>query len=390
MSVQSEIERIQNNVANTYNVLEEAGADMPQSRNTNNLAETAASIKAVLYGKTQSLTEAQKSQARQNIGVLEPLIGSTSNITPSQVSEALLEGRDVVLSYTDKTYGVIHFSGFMEVPALGVVVSSGVLYYYGAKYFELYGDKSDGTWSFSYDSLATIADIPSAPVRGVDYWTEADQESIVQQVIAALGTPVFGRVDAENNIILTGELADGTYTLKYEGADGSQTEIGEIVVGAVQIINQIPISTDGSGNIYGEDYNGDGVNDGYKVDTRVSGGNEQGASGVTTTGYIPANEGDIFYFKNMTLLKSSSNKYACRFSMFDVLGSSNQNNVEGADVAGQSTHAEYFTYDASGNVTSFRVPTGWFKGSGTTVQYIRIGAGYIGADSIVSRNIPIE
>ena len=66
------------------------------------------------------------------------------------------------------------------------------------------------------------------PVRGTDYWTEADQESIVQQVIAALGTPVFGRVDADNNIILTGELAEGSYTLKYEDAEGNVTEVGTI------------------------------------------------------------------------------------------------------------------------------------------------------------------
>lgn len=66
------------------------------------------------------------------------------------------------------------------------------------------------------------------PQREIDYWTPADQESIVQQVIAALGTPVFGRVDADNNIILTGELADGTYTVKYEDAEGNVTTIGTI------------------------------------------------------------------------------------------------------------------------------------------------------------------
>ena len=69
------------------------------------------------------------------------------------------------------------------------------------------------------------------PIAGVDYNTPADQEAIVQQVILALGTPVFGTVDANNNIILTGELADGTYTIKYEDAEGNQTEIGTIEVG---------------------------------------------------------------------------------------------------------------------------------------------------------------
>ena len=67
MSIQSEIDRIAQNLANTYSVLEGAGAEMPQTRNSNNLSDTAASIKAVLYAE-QNLTEAQKAQARENIG----------------------------------------------------------------------------------------------------------------------------------------------------------------------------------------------------------------------------------------------------------------------------------------------------------------------------------
>ena len=133
------------------------------------------------------------------------------------------------------------------------------------------------------------------PVRGVDYWTEADQESIVQQVITALGTPVFGRVDEDNNIILTGELADGAYTFKYENAKGEQTEIGSISF--AKFINQIPISTDTDGSIF------NGV--GYKLDSRI---NSSGAlvnnntlgtpKAAFATGFIPVKEGDVIRFKN--------------------------------------------------------------------------------------------
>ena len=70
MSVQSQIDRIEQNVDSTYDVLEQAGATMPQTRNSNNLAETAASISAVLYNKAQSLTAAQKAQARANLSVV--------------------------------------------------------------------------------------------------------------------------------------------------------------------------------------------------------------------------------------------------------------------------------------------------------------------------------
>lgn len=46
MSVQTQIDRILRNVSDTYSALEEAGADMPAVRNTNNLAGTVASIRA--------------------------------------------------------------------------------------------------------------------------------------------------------------------------------------------------------------------------------------------------------------------------------------------------------------------------------------------------------
>lgn len=47
MSVQSQIDRIEQNVANTYAVLAALGADMPTEQNSDNLARTAGSVKAV-------------------------------------------------------------------------------------------------------------------------------------------------------------------------------------------------------------------------------------------------------------------------------------------------------------------------------------------------------
>jgi hypothetical protein len=128
----------------------------------------------------------------------------------------------------------------------------------------------------------------NTPVRGVDYWTAADQEAIVQQVIAALGTPVFGRVDGANNIILTGELADGTYTLKYEDGEGNVTEIGTAKIGS-SYINQITISTDTDGSVY----NGKGWIENKRINSSgaVSDVGSYGYTGVT--GFIPIADGDI-------------------------------------------------------------------------------------------------
>lgn len=44
---------------------------------------------------------------------------------------------------------------------------------------------------------------------------------------------VFGYVDENNNVVLTGNLADGTYSVKYEMDDGSTVDIGDLVLGEV-------------------------------------------------------------------------------------------------------------------------------------------------------------
>lgn len=67
MSVKSAIDRIKQNIANVYAVLTALGADLPDEQNSDNLATTAGTAKVLLYIK-QVLTDAQKGQARENIG----------------------------------------------------------------------------------------------------------------------------------------------------------------------------------------------------------------------------------------------------------------------------------------------------------------------------------
>ena len=91
MSIQSEIDRIEQAVSDTYDVLEAEGAAMPEARTVGNLAATAADIKAVLYGKEQNLTDAEKQQARENIGVAgSGFSGSYNDLTdvPSEFPPA--------------------------------------------------------------------------------------------------------------------------------------------------------------------------------------------------------------------------------------------------------------------------------------------------------------
>ena len=109
MSVQTEINRISQNVANTYAVLEAMGCEMPSEQNSDNLAPTAGTSKVVRYD-AQTLTEAQKTQARKNIGVptqTSQLTNDSNFVTKNEIpneTDVLEMGfvkEDDAKSYTD-------------------------------------------------------------------------------------------------------------------------------------------------------------------------------------------------------------------------------------------------------------------------------------------------
>lgn len=220
--------------------------------------------------------------------------------------------------------------------------------------------------------LSVDEDFIHTPVKGQDYWTPADQESVVQQVIATLGTPVFGRVEADNKIILTANgLPDGTYELWFEDEDGAQSEICELTKGNTgpAYKNWIPISTDESGAIF----NGKG----YKENARYSssGGSVTDATGCYVSGYIPAVAGDVIRIANIRMNKNDAASNVCHIITFSGLGT-------GANTSDSNAITSAFSpvWDSDGNLKQFTIPSSW----GT--QYIRINTAYIGADSILTVN----
>ena len=75
--------------------------------------------------------------------------------------------------------------------------------------------------------------LPAGPKGDPYTLTEGDKAELVAMVIESLGgKPIFGVVDENNNIIVQGNLADGTYTVKYEMEDGSTIDIGKLALGA--------------------------------------------------------------------------------------------------------------------------------------------------------------
>ena len=93
----------------------------------------------------------------------EQLTGTTDELTPTQVYEAVSAGIPVKVQYTDSTYGLISFTAFNVSESLNIIVSEIIAYVYGAYMLcELFGEKSSNRWGFNIATLAQKTDIPWA------------------------------------------------------------------------------------------------------------------------------------------------------------------------------------------------------------------------------------
>lgn len=114
---------------------------------------------------TIHVTEDEKNKLSQ---MEPPLIGSTSifasdHVTPAQVIEAVMSGRDVKLKYIDSTYGDLSFTTFNVAESLNTVVANAiVLFNDNYVLAELWGDSSSTTWGYVSTFLAEQTDIPTA------------------------------------------------------------------------------------------------------------------------------------------------------------------------------------------------------------------------------------
>lgn len=230
------------------------------------------------------------------------------------------------------------------------------------------------------------------PIPGVDYNTPADQEAIVQQVIAALGTPVFGTVDVDKNITLSiDHLVDGTYKLGYEDKDGNWVELCTLnKAGEPTWVNIIPlaINTDFS------PYVGPNEEKGYKPNTRINTSYEEKTqNGVDTTGYYPAVVSDTFYFYNVGLF-SDGVKYR-KFVFYDSnFATLAQINMDGIYEARTSEYiAPYVDFSEDGHLKSINFEClGYWYGVDVEkkIAYVRLCTSTITSDSVITKNERME
>jgi hypothetical protein len=166
---------------------------------------------------------------------------------------------------------------------------------------------------------------------------------------------IIGTVDENNNIVLTGVLADGTYTIAYENADGKQTSIGGFTLGQVEELF---------------------ITSTCKINTRLnSSGAETTQNGTFLTDYIDI--GDLEASGSRTILFSGfqiqMNRGSAPYTKIDVYDSAKSR----IGIVQSQQNGATIEYDTSGQKT-FKA-TVINPSTTKTARYIRI-TGHLGEE----------
>lgn len=173
------------------------------------------------------------------------------------------------------------------------------------------GEKGDTGAQGSQGEKGEAGEDGYTPVKGVDYFTEEDKAEIVKDVIESLGgSPVFGYVDENNNIVVSGNLAEGSYSVKYEMEDGSTVDIGSLVLSDEE--SEEPEEPAEYTNFCVPD--GDGWIDGGRCSS--AGEDRTDNQGYYLTNYIAVKNGDVVYVKNFDITTTTPVNQYC--GMYDA------------------------------------------------------------------------
>lgn len=92
-----------------------------------------------------------------------PLIGTTDELTPTQVYNAVSAGIPVKVQYFDNTFGILAYTNFSFAESMNVIGANTISYFNGVYTLgELIGNTDTNEWLFLSTVLAQKSDIPSA------------------------------------------------------------------------------------------------------------------------------------------------------------------------------------------------------------------------------------
>ena len=217
------------------------------------------------------------------------------------------------------------------------------------------------------------------------------------------GGTAVGAITANSGYELPDTIPVSGASYTWDKSTGTVTlsnPIGNVTITVVAVsakpkyTNQIPLSTDSSGNLY----NG---GKGWKADTRLnSSGAEASYTGIEVTGFIPVKLGDVIYLKNVGAYAHGS--YANAQQQYFAVYDANKNKLESAlisylDVTGYKA-VEFENTDLSVNGRKIiRISTAYAASSDgskdwrkSNMAYFRLSAAEITDDSIITVNQPID
>lgn len=356
MSVQSQIDRINQNVANTYAVLQALGADMPAQQNSDNLAATAGSAKAVLY-TPQTLTDPEKAQARRNMDAL-----SKDSLSLGIASDGLIYlfvdgnpvGTGIPMGNIGDVYGYIDENNHIA----------------------LSGNMPDGTYTASFEEEdGTIVALVGQLVKDTNVYysvtntlTNCTSNNSAKTVVE--GGSYSATITANGGYEMSSiKVTMGGTDISSSAVSGGKITIanvtGKIVITAVaeEVQAKYTNLADPSG-------------DGWANDSRLGsdGAIRTGITGVIVTNYIPMVKGDTVYVKGMDLTKYNMAMY-----------NGNKVNQSAALVPNQTAYFSNIVATATGGQITY-------TSTAVAQIYVRFSGAPNGSvnDIIITKNEPIE
>lgn len=237
-----------------------------------------------------------------------------------------------------------------------------------------YGAGYDRTITLRVNSHSIMYNLVNAQVSNAAAYIEEGKNYTT--------TLTFNKTYKYPTVIITmnGEDITNNVYNKNTGVISINNITGNITITAngIDYINQIPISIDTDGTIF----NGTGYISGKRIN---SSGTVETMSGGHVSGFIPVKEGDIVYMKNVAYNKVATNGVSTSNQRISYY---NANKTVIAQANSQSTAVQARVYDGD-TLVQFKVQD-WSGGDMETAAYFRICAAYIGPDSIITINEPIE
>ena len=336
---------------------------------------------------------------------------STKAKTASLTSYTLSTGGIVAVKFT---YDVpasatlnINSKGAKNIYHKGEAIEDGVIkagdtatFIYSTRYHLISIDR-DETFSGDYNDLTNT---PTIPTKTSDLTNDSDFVSTVDfssnltlgyntdgklyiffngvpigtgVEIATISGDVTGVIDENNDIILTGDLADGSYRIMYQYEDGSFSSPITVTVGEVETYANLLETAMEEGLT--EVYNGIG----YKANLRWSGSSSAfvSATKCVLTGLIPVGvNGDVFHVRGVDMVGYTDGRQSGWYHCYDSQGSRLQM-AAGTISKATISNDENGDFTITMNHSNFTLPSG--------TAYIRFQFGEIIGDFIMSRNFLI-